>query len=141
MRRIRGQRFRLTRFTMGKITTAVAAAGERGKTYCPSKAPTATRVSPVAADNVGGVVQKRVIEPERGEREDERAEEPGTHDVSGPLLRHGRRVQTMAGSAASRGIDGRLASCLVVLCTHHGPPSLADGRDDFAGSGRDVSPA
>ena len=45
-----------------------------------------------ASGHIGGVVQQRVIEPEGGDREDERAQEPGAHDVCGPLLRPGRAV-------------------------------------------------
>jgi hypothetical protein len=55
-----------------------------------------------AADNVVGVVQDRVVEPESRDRKDECGKEPGTHDPRGSLFRLGRRARTLTGSTAAR---------------------------------------
>ena len=91
----------LTRFTMGR-TTAVAMP-EIQQDLKQSSNGDASVVA--AADNIVGVVQDRVVEPESRDRKDERAKEPGTHDPPGSLLRLGRRVQSLTGSTAANAGD------------------------------------
>ena len=103
----------LTRFTIGKMTTAVAMPAIANRIS--SRAPTATRMSVAAADNVVGVVQDRVVETEGRDR-DECGKEPGTHDPRGSLLRSGRCERTLTGSIG--------AQCGRLFC---GPASLRSG--------------